>query len=114
MAARMEESFQEKGMSCPPWRQVRSVLAKWGLVRSNSKAKNLHNSEDTQAVSKEPTCIRFGRESKRKAGYPLCQAPEEFEKSHRRSSLLSELRCRPGAVVTTGGCTNMMFACMRS
>ena len=23
MAARMEESFQEKGMSCPPWRQVR-------------------------------------------------------------------------------------------
>lgn len=39
MAARMEESFREQGMSCPPWRQGRSLLAKWELIGSVDSAR---------------------------------------------------------------------------
>lgn len=128
MAARMEESFQEKGMSCPPWRQVRSVLAKWGLTRacgsgSTKPTTSLTPTKSThEDVSNDSTRIRFGGDSKRKAAYALGTEPKETPAPSlpedlrvRRSSLLSELRCRPGAgpVVTAGGCTNAPYACMR-
>lgn len=34
VTARMEESFREQGMCTPPWRQIRSLLAKWDLASS--------------------------------------------------------------------------------
>lgn len=36
MAARMEESFRERRMSCPPWRKGPSLLARWDLAISPS------------------------------------------------------------------------------